>query len=711
LISRLKSIPLSRYLIGLSFLITLVLGIAVWDINFWPTDARVYYFDAAIRLPHLEYLSQIHEAVDIEIERIYWLHGKEIFILCASMMQWFLNDFETLRPFILVCLMAVGLSSILIYFIARSYWGRGVGLISYFAFTASAWPYIYILFAKHQPLGLMFFLISVVLLQNSGRVKWGGVLWVLTGICLGLSFFSSTTSSLYFPYFFAAFLHFHIKESQESPGLAPLIRRGLIRAGYLLLGLFAVLLYVNWPHPLRNLARFFEYVRISSAHNHFFYNQPFLKQWFMHSTVADVRGGVLWILKYFFLIMPVLFPVYLASLGYLVSVAVRRRNRSFSITVGAMILLSLSSPVMAEIAQVAQYGANYFPSLIGIIMLVGFTVPVLGSDERLRKLSPLKRRAVTALFAAAALSHGAISAHAFLTDIYPCRMVTTFLSRKIAGLNVPKIYTYQKHSQRNPFVMYLTPSLHDTVRFVPIEYIIQPEKSYILVPPTTGNSIYIASTSTYADFDDDVFLNELIRRGKLKDYAVASFKTLANSRYWLHEEEILSYRSLILGHDFRDNELLGRVWLLDGKKVFDHLKLNIPVMDYLDLHQEGIRKIGTRDRKYVFEGYTGKTKQTRTLTNLLARVYKVGDPRDSLVAYVYRLDDQQRVWVPFSDHFISEPLPAERISSDPKQGLGVFRFKPPLRLDPGLYFFVVYRTGSSDDENHYRIWSETLAMM
>ena len=121
-----RSIKTFYFVILSSLLIAAAIGGATWDMNFWPSDEKAFYYDAAIRLPHLKYLSQIHETVDKE--KIRWLHGKEIMIFCISWMQRLMNDFDSIRPFIMVGIIAIFFSSILIYLIARRYWGTRIAL-------------------------------------------------------------------------------------------------------------------------------------------------------------------------------------------------------------------------------------------------------------------------------------------------------------------------------------------------------------------------------------------------------------------------------------------------------------------------------------------------------------------------------------------------------------------------------------------------------
>ena len=309
------------------------------------------------------------------------------------------------------------------------------------------------------------------------------------------------------------------------------------------------------------------------------------------------------------------------------------------------------------------------------------------------------------------MTHAGINLYIFLTDIYPSRMVTTFLSREIKARGIEKIYTHMYNPHHANFILYLNPELQRKLEFVRINYLVQPKEGYILIPPVTGDSVYIASISLYKEFDKDVFLNELFRKGNIDEYVVSSYRTLANSRIWLHEEEILSYRKLILNHNIPEAGLKGRVLLLDAKKIQEDVNDNVPIKEYLDSFQNKISNVGTKKRVYIYEGYTGQFSGKKLLTNLLVRMYKVGNPQDSLVTYVYKVDEDQVVWVRHGEQFASEPLEGEAISRDPNEGLAVFKFNPSLKLTGKHHFFLIYRTGPPDDENFYRIYNDSLAIM
>lgn len=680
-------VVLSTFVLGFAFMA------ATWRMNHWPSDTEVYFFDAARKIPTHTYLSQIH--VGFDQERVRWLHGKEIFILSGFVMQYLMNDYETLRPFLFICIWATLLSALLIFCILKEYWNERVGLAGYLIFVTSFWPYIYILFAKHQPLGLFFFLLAVASLFQTSRPTKVLFYYFCSGLFICLALFSSSVSTLYIPYYGAAVL-FHIRKKSF-----PDIVRG---AGLAFLGFVLVFVYINAPNVAANVKEFLEYVRISGQYNHFFYNQRILQQWFPAHTLAQ-RGGWEWIFKYAFLMMPVLFSVFLVANVYLIV----KRFRSKQKIVPALLIITLCwlSPVLAEIRQVAQYGANYFSWFPGIIFLVIYALYVFIKED----WEKLKKNAQRILMLSGCLifaGHIGYNAYMFFTDIYPTRMVTTYLSDKLRELKVDKyLYTYAEWNPHTYFIVEQL-DLFENKKIMPVtlDHLPQVQDGYILLAPIGGDSIYNAANSFYLDFDRDVYLNELRRKGNLQDYVVASYRTMASSRIWPHEEEILSYRYLILGHFSPDVIEKGKAMILDGKKLQNDVLKNLPSKEYLYMEEKGIRNIGTKHRTYTFRGYEGMIKKPMKLRKLAFRIYKVGDPTDDVKAYVYRVDEHQDMWVPHGENFQSRPVSGTKISTSSEGSVVMFDFGSTLDIIPGEYFFIVYRTGPPDDENYYQIFKD-----
>lgn len=695
------------WVIVLAILVAVILLVATWHMNYWPTDAEDYYIGSAVQLPALEYISQMHESVDRFRSKL--LHGKEVFIINAALSQRLFDDYVSLRPLVFVCIISLVFSAVLIFLLARMYWGSIVALMCCLVFLTSFWPYLYILFVKHQPLGLFYFLLSLFFLQNFGKTKIDNrILSLMSGFTFCLSVFSSTISVLYAPYYLAAFVFTFFNRHREHRGIKGAFKNFAGATFLSSIGFLVVFAYLNYPNIAYNVKSFIEHSQISKSYSHFYYNQPTLIQWISHPELS-VRGGGEWIIKYFFIIMPVLFPFYLACLAYLLwrCLTVKSETARFRMTTSGLILLSISSPLLAEWRGVAQYGSNYFTSIVGVLMLVGYTVNIFLQSEWFRSLGQGGKR----IFAAMALLifsiHAADNFHIFASDIYPSRMATTFISDTIKKMEIHDLYSYMDHPCRRNMIDSLDPQLVLQLHFLGVANIYQMQDSYILVPPITGNSIYIDSTrNTYGDFDKDIYLNEIFRKGTIQNYAAASFDTLSSSRIWRHEEEVLSYRDLILGHSLLNDSLRGKAWLLDAKKLWADFEKNQPTLEYKNLIYIGIRNIGTQTMVYLYEGEKKHIARPTLMKNFVMKMSKVGEPKDSLVAYVYKTAKDEPVWVPLGNNFSSQPLDGRSLTSDPKGESVKFEFTSPLLLLPGSYRIVIYRTGSPDDKNFYRVYIE-----
>jgi len=681
-----------------SLIIAISLSVACWDINFWPTDAEVYYFPAALSVPNVKFISEIHKPFE-EKEAAHLLHGKEMYILSSAIMQKALNDYKTLRPFVLASLIAVFLSSILIFLIARFYWGEAIGIVCYLFFTSSFWPYVYVLFAKHQPTGLLFFLLAVYLINQIKLKKLDILFAFLSGASISTAIFSSTVSTLYLPYYLVAVWYVLRKEFN--------IKHFLLLFFSALLGFVSVFIYFNAPNVIHNIKSYLEYVKVSNDDNHFVYNQPVLQQW-INQNIAYARGGLVWIIKYFFLIMPVLFPLYILSVIYFVIRAlltrVDKRNILSVIPGFLLILLSFSTVILAEIKQVAQYGANYFTALIGILIFVCY---VLHSFSKKVSANEKGKKKFFYWLMGIIILQVIVNFYVFCTDVYPTRMATTFLSREIKRLGITELFTYAKNPQRDVIVDNLNPDVKAKLNVKNVNNISEGLNGYILIPPISEDSVYLAAHSTYTKFDRDIFIYELVKNNKLREYSICSFKSLVSSRIWPQEEEILAYRHLFLNQFKEDQVEMGKIWLLDGKKLGLNKQVLMPSADTIKIMQNNLRNIGKSDGFFIYKGKIGLNTKESRLRNFITRIYKVGDPKDSLVAYVYRMKQVEgkshSVWEPDGENNASLPILASQISSDEDGGIAIFEFPQGILQEAGPYFLTIYRTGNPDDNNYYRI--------
>ncbi|MFA5059473.1 MAG: glycosyltransferase family 39 protein [Candidatus Omnitrophota bacterium] len=541
-----------RFIVLVVVLIAIALSIATYHINYWPTDSENPYLPAARKLFELPYISQIHDLFSFSSFKLT-MRAKETLILGIAIMQKLLNDYDSLYPNVLLLILAVAISSLLIYFIIKEFFDEHAGLFACTLFTASFWPYLYILQGAHPPLVLMNFLAAVFFIQRSEKYKGA---YFLSGIFLGLMFFSSPTSSVYFPYCLAVFIYYAIIKPNLSKEN---LYKAFIPAALIFTGALSIFLLFTIPRPIQNMEYFFKFIRMSQHSNNFIIYKNYLAQFF--PVPLSMRGdGWEWIFRYFFLVMPIMFWAYLVSLA-LITIACFKNRRLIWI-----VLLSLSTPILVEIIQVAQFGRNYFSWFAGII----FTLSLVFHEIRTQiwALSRKYKIIFTSVVFLLLASHIIFNARVFLSDVFPSRMVTTRIYDWLMNKRTNEVYTYLAHPRYKNIVMYLNNPKHENkVYFQWIDTIAQVTKGYILIPPITGKTIWCECREE--DFKADPYLTELFESGHFYDYVVATFPSLSSSPMWTQEEEICTYRDLIV-KDIRDaDRQKGFAWILDGKKLHD----------------------------------------------------------------------------------------------------------------------------------------------
>ena len=655
----------------ISFLIAVLLVLATRQLTDIPSDTQNLYMPAARALPFISHFSQMHESP--LIPSAWSLCGKEATIAHFSFMQKLLHDTVSMFPFFLTCILAFAASAMLLFYVARGFWGERVALICYALFITSFWPYLYVLMVKHQPLGLMYFLLSVFFLQRTlhvfppplrGGLGRGDICAVLSGMSLGISLHASTIAPLFLPLYAGAYHCLMKREGRVQNTLA-------IAAGsFLALYFFA---YPDFVGYWRGMAH---YVQVSAHNNHFSYHQNTLKEWIFDP--ANTYGGWAWVFKYFLLVMPVLFPVYLGCAVY----AFRKSP--------LMVFISFSPALFAVLSHAAQYGANYFVSLIGILCLIGYVLHKM-------EWTKARRNAVFVVL----LAHVLVNVFVFFTDVYPCRMSSLWMARELQKLKTKPVYVHRQ----NPLTDKIIGQLPGRPVLFAMDNIDQARGGYIFTVPVAASSIYAAMPGLYTDFDNDIYLNELFRRNALSRYAVASFKTMASSKIWRQEEEILSYRDLMLNHFPLSDDPRNRSWILDADRLRADKDINAPSAEYEDLVNRGARNVGTIHSVYHDTGMPLKIKDGFTVAALNFKMYKIGDPKDELKLYVYKMQTAvpSPTWKPWGE-FASLPVDGSGLTSDLGGEKVTFRFLQPQHLTAGDYHIVVYRTGKHDDQNFYRIF-------
>ncbi len=535
-----------KYYLLIAVIITLtlavLLGQATYRICSWPTDSELAYIPAATHVFMTPFISDLHHSTLIQFKI---MHGKEALVVAISIFQHLLNDFEGLFPNILALICATAGSSLLIFLILRRIINHHAAFLGFILFSACFWTYQYILQGAHQPLVMFHFLLSTfLLLKFDGRSRF----YLSSGLALGLMLFSSPTAAIYLPYYLAAYLYQqHSLKGQSSwkTQIAPLC--------LISLGAIAVILLFTIPDPTENFKEFADFLSKSRSGIHFQITEQSL------SIALPRRGaGLIWIWKYFVLIMPILFGSYLLGILYLLKKV--RQNKIHLL----LIAMSLSTPVIVELMQVAQFGRNYFSWLIGIIFIICYAVDCFYRQPHAKKVN----RGALALIVCLVVTHTIFNCKIFSNDVLPSRMATTYMHD-----------WFQKHSPQNNYAYILHPHNINTVhainrpgetnliRFKRIHSIADAKDGYMLIPIQTGKSIFV--NCHYGEFSDDPELTRLMESGEFYRFVVASFPTLASSRIWPQEEEYCSYLDLIENNITNVDRGRGYAWIIDLKKLHD----------------------------------------------------------------------------------------------------------------------------------------------
>jgi hypothetical protein len=521
----------------ISLLISLLLALNTYYINFWPTDSCNAYTPAAAKLFDQKFISQIHEAVGFQLI----MRGKETLILGIAFMQRLLGDFKSLYPATLLLIIVTNVCSVLIYLIFKNFFKPQIGFAAFLLFATSFWPYIYILQVSHPPMVLMNLLLAIWMVQIS---KTRRLFYFLSGVFLGFMLFSSPTSPIYLPYYLAFVLY---QERERG------IRDYVLLALTIFLGILIPILYFTLPNPSDYLAKFRDFLNYSKKGNDFIIWRHLLEKHFSFPQTFR-GGGVIWIVKYFVLILPILFPVYVLSLIYLGKAALKNKM------LWLVILVSLSTPILVEISQVAQFGRNYFSWFIGMILAIGWALHLFLQSKPNKNIVLV----LSLLFSLHVISNVAT----FIRDIFPSRMASTQIYEWLIKHQVKQVFAYREHPLNKNIVQYMVnPKAKEAIKLIPIQTIAQVSDGYILVSPLTGKSVLNACS--LEDYASDPILTLLYKSGEMKKYVVASFKTLSSSPFWAEEEEVCAYRDLVLGQISDEDRLKGYAWIIDAKRFHD----------------------------------------------------------------------------------------------------------------------------------------------
>src|SRR3989344_606894 len=345
---------------------------------------------------------------------------------------------------------------------------------------------------------------------------------------------------------------------------------GLLWIVYITIGFSIVFLLLTLPNIKKSFGYYFAYFRKGQLlNNHRFkiYVDHFAKKGITVS--GDTRGaGLKWIPKIFFRMAPIHTVIFIFCLIFYIFTVIVSKNTDIAINGLAILLLSLSPIIWAEITGAAQISRVYSPGLVGIFLFVGYGYYLFYSMYTHNPLIPFLILGITAIF----------NGKTFFSDIYPARMAIANLIKQIDSLKIKRLYTYRTNFNRCfvegvPGIVVsdlFDKNIPAPFEVVYIESIADVTDGWIAIPGTSSKAINMESEEeaiANGDYTKDPVLNKLLETRDIEKIAAVKFKTYGTSRIWTHESEVPSYRDLIL-HEITDKDRFrGYAWLIHSSKL------------------------------------------------------------------------------------------------------------------------------------------------
>ncbi len=330
-----------------------------------------------------------------------------------------------------------------------------------------------------------------------------------------------------------------------------------------LFGVFIAIFMMTYPNIIKNLKGYYVYSQYGKTlwRSRFFTFREFFEK--MGRPIPEnFRGaGFRWLIKYFFVMIPIPFILFLIATGLLAISLFHGPIKTINLDSGFWIvalIVSLSPVIMAEASLAVQVGRSYYPAFLGFLFLIGAVAQNYCEHITDFTLYFLALEIVL-------ICHLVWNLWVYLTDVYPSRMAPAFLIRSLRKLGIKKFLTY-KSPFNDSFVESIPPDIRKEFDVQYIKNMAGLKDAYVVVPPTNAKSAlmydYPIARNPDPHFEEDLELDRMIESGEIKEKAVEVFKTLNSSRIWIHEGEVPSYRALILNEVRPSDYDRGQGWLL-----------------------------------------------------------------------------------------------------------------------------------------------------
>ena len=300
---------------------------------------------------------------------------------------------------------------------------------------------------------------------------------------------------------------------------------------FFLLGLFVAFLIINYPVSLENIVGYLRYTDMSDA-GHFhkiknYFNKINEK---IISGMRAEKSGILWIIKYLFLVIRYeIFLLLFLSYFYFYF------NGNL-INYILVLIISLSPVIIGEISKGPQIGRSYYPFFIGFVFFIGFIYFNISSPIYIYLI----------IFLGSVYNF-----YLLFNYIIPERIAVYKLMKYLKKEKISELYIYN-----SKFYDWVIPPLKDMLPSLKVKYINTHDECFnkhLLIPGQCHKVVNNFGISE-KDFDlDKAFIND-VNSGFYDKNILLKLKNTGTSKFWMHEDEVSSYRYLLL-KDIRQNDI------------------------------------------------------------------------------------------------------------------------------------------------------------
>ena len=610
------------FIISLSLLPFSILSIYSRDLPFFLpnilTDNQKMLI-AAKKINIFDWPSKMHKINNNRSQsREYWT------MICSILVKFFKgerNDFVT----IFLGLLANFISTILIYQIFSNYFDQTIGLLASLFYLTSFWSYHVCLFIGHVILAQMFFLIGVLCLQISdvAGLNLQLVSFLLAGSFAFIGFASSSASLKYPPLSIMALIFaikndfsiaFNLIESDIFLAIIPLIysiiviyslkkskKKYVVKKLITYLSIFLILIIIllfliniTYLGQLKILSFFLGFslifLHVTLPAKDFFDNVKRIVVWrsslqvshflpypkeaqiklFKRVLPKNFRGGDMrWNFKVYNIFMPLLFPIYLLSVVGFLFISLYEfiylKNIYLFKNFIFFFFLSCLPTLIHEFTKGLKVAKAYYATFI-IFLIFPFIFINHLQFSSLNIVENLEEKIIFFLFLVCAIQ--AIHTFFIVKENLNSRLFVKHLYAFLLKNKINEFSTY-KTKYNEYFVdnmVYSFPNKFKINIINNLKELKNKKNKILIVPPITSKAFYFNTNYAFAidgNFNKDPDLVDLIRTKKIEKYAIKKFITMSSYKFYIYDDEVLSFRSIYLNQIKDEDRYKGHGWAID----------------------------------------------------------------------------------------------------------------------------------------------------